>query len=314
MIIKGKKILPFAGQRIDKVLKILFPDFSRERLKAFINKPLVFVNNSSVKSSYLLKNTDVLDIKELKNKPFVIKKQDLNIEILFEDSDKLVVFKPCGVLTHMDTNYRENTLINALVDKIHLEEFEEKNRPGIVHRLDKDTSGILLVCKNLKCRDFYIEQFKKRKVEKRYYAIVFGHLKDKKGIIDSPIIRDLKTRKKMTVSSDKKAKPSITHFEVLKEFKLQNMKFALLELDLKTGRTHQLRVHLSAISHPIVGDFLYGSKKENEDLKNISKRMYLESYKISFKDNLSSEFLTFKKELSEDFKSFLSNLDECGII
>ncbi len=314
MIIKGEQMDGFDGKRLDKALGEIFPTLSRSKLQSFIKNSFVFVNGKIEKSGYLLKPSDILNIREFEDKKDEILKQNLELEILHEDKDKLVVFKPNGILTHLDKNYRENTLINALVDKIKIEEFEDKNRPGIVHRLDKDTSGLLLVCKTSKCRDFYLSEFKNRNVEKRYFAIVFGHLKHKQGIIDAPIIRDLKSRKKMSISNDKKAKSSVTHFKVINEYQFGKFKFSLLDLDLKTGRTHQLRVHLAAISHPVVGDFLYGSKKENNSIKNISKRMYLESYKLCFNDLNSGEKLCFEKPLSSDFQTFLSKLDDCGII
>ncbi|MDX9970961.1 MAG: RluA family pseudouridine synthase [Candidatus Gracilibacteria bacterium] len=314
MIIKGDKIESFEGKRLDKALIELYPDFSRSQIQGFLKKSFVKVNGKIEKASYLLKYSDVLDVSEFVHENTEIKKQDLKLEILYEDDEKLVVYKPSGVLTHLDKNYRENTLVNGLLDKIHVEDFEDKNRPGIVHRLDKETSGLVLVCKTVTCRDFYLNEFKNRKVEKKYYAIVFGHLKHKMGIIDSPIIRDIKSRKKMSISTEKKAKPSITHFKVLNEYQFGKFKFSLLDLDLKTGRTHQIRVHLSAISHPVVGDFLYGSKKENDLIKSISKRMYLDSYRLCFNDSLSKKKLCFEKSLNNDFEAFLSKLEVCGII
>lgn len=308
MIIKGKKLEAYIGTRIDKLLLSFIEGQSRSEIQKLLKSGKVTVNDLNVKTGYLCKADDVIKVDLQPKVKAEILKQDLALKILFENDDYMVVFKPSGILTHLDNNYRENTLVNGLVDKIKLDDFENLDRPGIVHRLDKETSGLVLVCKNINSYNFYVSEFKNRKVEKKYYALVFGILKHKEGIIDSPISRDVKSRKKMSISTDKKAKVAITEYKVIEEYVLDNVKMSLLDINLKTGRTHQIRVHLSAIGHSVVGDYLYGHKKDNLLIKVSLKRTFLEAYNLCFRDFSTLEKKCFLIPLSEDLNLFLDRL------
>lgn len=237
------------------------------------------------------------------------------MKIIFENDDFLIVDKPAGLVVHpSETTALSDTLLDKVLDKIDVDSFKEmsdKNfRPGIVHRLDKDTSGLLVIAKNKKSYLNLVEQFKSRKVEKRYFALVKGLLEFKEGVIDSPIGRSLRNRKKFDVVSESEGKSAITQYKVTEEFLSDKKTTAsLLDIELKTGRTHQIRVHMAAIGHPVVGDCVYGARTINKKFKEEFglERQFLHAYSIRFKD-LTGKKVKFESDLTGDLKKIITCL------
>ncbi len=230
------------------------------------------------------------------------------VNILFENKDYMVVEKPSGISVHPSDTSHEPTLIDALKSKIDLNGLNPI-RPGIVHRLDKNTSGILIVAKNKASYDYFVKLFKARKVEKHYYVLVRGVLKHKKAVIDSPISRDLNHRTRMNVSASIGAKNAVSVYEVLHEYKISFGTVTLLDVDIKTGRTHQIRVHMKAIDHPVVMDETYGDKRFNESFFEIFglKRQFLHAYMLKFKDPDGNSKI-FRTDLPEDLNDIVVKL------
>ncbi len=234
-----------------------------------------------------------------------------SLNILYEAKDFLVIDKPNGISVHpakMDS--KEKTLIDLIINKID-KNIGDPLRPGIVHRLDKETSGVMIVARTKDGYDYFIDKFKKHKVQKIYLALVRGILKFKEGIINSPITRDVRNRKRMTVTSPRNGKEAISRYKVLKEFQIDTSNsVSLVEVELETGRTHQIRVHFAAISHPIVGDSVYGSKNINKKFQeefNLN-RQFLHAHKISFKEPKTNKTLNITSPLSEELSLVLQSL------
>lgn len=223
---------------------------------------------------------------------------DLKKHIVFEDNDVLIINKPAYLVVHPDNTYKDNTLSDFVVENYpQIKNVGQSLRPGIVHRLDKDTSGLIIVAKNQKSYDYLIEVFKNRQIEKKYFALVYGILKEKKGII----VYSLEKKGKVRARLSKTSKPAVTRYEVIKEF---GDKFSLLDVKIETGRTHQIRVHLAKIGHPIVGDQEYKFRKmEDTELK----RQFLHSHYLKFK-LLNGVEKEFNIDLPEDLQLFLNSL------
>ena len=237
-----------AGFRLDKCVASLDSEISREAVQRLIEEKNIFVNDKNQKASYKVSIGDKININKPSPKETNIVPQDIPIEILYEDSDIIVVNKPKGMVVHPANGNPDGTLVNAIMNicKDSLSGIGGEIRPGIVHRLDKDTSGVLIVAKNDKAHINISEQIKNREVKKIYIALVRGVIKDNEATIDMPIGRSTKDRKKMAVTAS--GKPAVTHFKVLKRYN----NYTLLELKIDTGRTHQIRVHLSQIGYPVV--------------------------------------------------------------
>lgn len=287
--------------RLDNYLSELFENFSRSHFQKMIKNGKVLINNEVKKSSYKIKLGDKVEISsESLEKNLFISPQDIPIDVVWEDENMLVVNKPSGMLTHPTEIERENTLVNALLYKYgeNLSDINGYFRRGIVHRLDRNTSGLLMIAKNNKTHKFLAEQIKERLIEKKYLAITKGVIKEDFGIIDAPIGRNPYQPYKMTIVKD--GKPSLTEFKVLERFK----DCTYLELDLKTGRTHQIRVHLSHIGHPILNDTLYGGGH----FKVKTQEQVLQSYKLTFTKPLSSGTIKLEIEPDEKIKKVLAYL------
>lgn len=230
----------------------------------------------------------------------------LEIDIVFENEDFVVINKPAGVLVH-STKYNEESLVDWLIKRYPyiIDVGEDKNRPGIVHRLDKETSGLLLIAKNQKAFDYFKKLFQERKIKKGYLALVYGEIKNKKGVIDKPIGIVASSVKRSTAAQKmKELKEAITEYEVIKVFEWQKEKLTLLRVFPKTGRTHQIRVHLASIGHPIVGDKIYGRKKEK-----IAVRLFLHAYSLEF-PSPNGTTLRLEVDLPEDLEWFLKERGE----
>lgn len=287
------------GKRIDKLVSENTPGLSRSQCQKLINKGLVKVNGKNVKPSRTVKARDLVEIKTLDQSKGV-RPQNISLDIIYEDRDIIVVNKPSGMVVHPAPGNPDNTLVNALLFHLkNLSEVGEPERPGIVHRLDKQTSGVLIVAKTDQSYKSLVKQFKEREVEKIYLGIVHGNFAEKEGTIDMPIGRNRIHRKKMTVTA-KGGKPSVTEFKVEKNLG----EFSLLKINPKTGRTHQIRVHLSHIGHPILGDIKYGKQSEKLDVK----RFMLHAKSLKLRHPRNKKIVKFIAPLPEDFKFILDSL------
>ena len=286
--------------RLDKVLTILLEGISRTTATKMIDDSLVFVNGKNEKSSYKVRTGDVLIVEELETKELVIKKEDIPLDIVYEDSDILIINKPQGMVVHPANGHWEGTLVNAIMH--HCDDLSGINgviRPGIVHRIDKDTSGLICVAKNDEAHNFLAEQLKDHTMNREYYALVKGLIKENSGEINMPIARSKFDRKKMAVDKEN-GKYSLTYFKVIQRF----ANHTLIQCKLSTGRTHQIRVHMAYIGHPIEGDTVYGTRS-NKVYKN---GQLLTAYKLSLIHPRSKELMTFEIELPDYFKEIIEKL------
>jgi 23S rRNA pseudouridine1911/1915/1917 synthase len=286
-----------SGVRLDRFISNRHPEFSRTYLKKLINEGHVSVNGKVVKPGIKLNIGDRVEVSIPQPPPSPLSPEVVPIKIVYEDNDLLVVDKPFGLTTHPSPGQTGHTLINALLSYCpKLAEMGDSLRPGIVHRLDKDTSGLIIVAKNTQSQLNLINQFKNRTVQKTYLTLVKGHLTPETGIIEAPIGRDPADRKRMAVVTA--GKPARSEYKVVKYLK----GYTLLEVKPETGRTHQIRVHLSAIGYPVVGDGVYGVKVP------FLKRQFLHAYRLSFNLPAHGERVEFKSELPEDLEEALKSL------
>ena len=276
----------FYGQRIDVFLTHQLSGFSRTRIQEFIKQELVFVNQKAVKPRHILKCGDEVVIVIPDEVPCAIGAEDIKLDIVYEDDDVLVLNKPCGMVVHPAAGNQSATLVNALLFHTKTLSNVSSERPGIVHRLDKETSGIMVVAKNNEAHLSLVKQFRKHSIQRRYIAFVKGKVVFKEGFIDLPIARHPFQRKKMAVSFEPNTKSAQTRYHTLKHFD----EFSLLELFPHTGRTHQLRVHLSHLKHPILGDDKYGDK-------NSFSRLALHAKDLGFYHLHKKQFLNFSSPL-----------------
>jgi len=284
--------------RIDKFLSSELSEFTRSQIQMMIEEGLVTVNNKVIKSNYKLKINDEITVLIKEPELTDIEPQDIPLDVVYEDSDIIVINKPSGMVVHPALGNYKNTLVNALL--FHCKDLSGINgkiRAGIVHRIDKDTSGLLVACKNDLAHKNLSEQFMEHKVNKIYYCLVNGVIPHNIGLIDAPIGRDPQSRQQMAVVEN--GKEARTHFKVLERFE----KNTLVEVKLETGRTHQIRVHMKYIGYPLVGDPIYGVRKVVGD-----NGQFLHAKKLEFYHPRTNEFLSFESELPEDFKELLINL------
>ena len=290
-----------AGQRIDLYLAKFLDGFSRSRIQKLIKESnSVKVNGIGVKNSYTLKFGDVVEIVLPELKELELEAQDLNLDIIYENEDFLVVNKPFGMLTHPTSIEKTNTLVNGLLYhcKGNLSGINGVLRPGIVHRLDRDTSGLLVVAKNDAAHNNLALQIKNKTAQRNYLTVVLGNIKENEGTIDLPIGRSKTEKCKMAVDPD--GKPSLTNFKVLERFG----DYTYVEVSLKTGRTHQIRVHFAYMKHPVYGDKLYGGGY----VKIKTTAQVLQAYKLSLDSPTNGERLTFEIPLDTDLSKVLSIL------
>ncbi|EGQ3141118.1 TPA: RluA family pseudouridine synthase [Staphylococcus pseudintermedius] len=247
------------SQRIDKILPEFNSEWSRSQLQEWIKEGLIEVNGKAVKSNYKLKLGDRIEITEKEVVEADIQAENLNLDIYYEDDDVAIVYKPKGMVVHPSPGHYTGTLVNGLMYQIkNLSGINGEIRPGIVHRIDKDTSGLLMVAKNDVAHRSLVEQLMAKTVKRKYIALVHGHIPHEFGTIDAPIGRNKNDRQSMAVVDD--GKEAVTHFNVIETFK----NYTLVECELETGRTHQIRVHMKYIGYPLVGDPKYGPKKTLE--------------------------------------------------
>jgi len=309
-----------AGERIDRFLAKEFFLYSRANIIKRIKNGEVLVNNKPIKPSYTLEegNTIMLEnfFREQEDQSLV-GNMNIPLAILFENEDMVVINKQAGLQVHPSFNEKKNTLVNALLSRypeiinVHDEGTDAQQRPGIVHRLDRDTSGVMVIARNLEAFCALKESFKNRNMEKKYLAVAKGIFTEKEGVIDKPIAKASSYKKQIIARHNTKTviRPAETHFKVLEEFE----NCTLVELSPKTGRTHQIRIHLASIEHPIVGDVIYGlssakaDKKEKVDLPVISaQRQLLHAQKLKFE--LFGKVYDFAAPIPADFDTFLAKI------
>ena len=284
--------------RIDKFLSAELNDFTRSQIQMMIEEGSVLVNNKVVKSNYKLKINDEITVLIKEPELTDIEPQDIPLDIVYEDKDIIVINKPSGMVVHPALGNYKDTLVNALL--FHCKDLSGINgkiRAGIVHRIDKDTSGLLVACKNDLAHKNLSEQFMEHKVNKIYYCLVNGVIPHNIGLIDAPIGRDPQSRQQMAVVEN--GKEARTHFKVLERYE----KNTLVEVKLETGRTHQIRVHMKYIGYPLVGDPVYGVRKVVGE-----NGQFLHAKKLEFYHPRTNEFLSFEIELPEDFKKLINEL------
>ncbi len=288
-------IVDIDNERLDIFLAMKL-DLSRSKIQKLIKNKLVLVNGKAVSASYQVKENDIIEINDDLNYEIAIEAENIKLDIVYEDDDLLVINKKSGMVVHPAPGHYSGTLVNALLYHFDIKS-KNKLRPGIVHRLDKDTSGLMLVAKNDWTLDKLSEMISKKEVERHYLAIVDGVIKHDTGTIDAPIGRDKNDRQKMSVTSEN-AKEAITHFRVLERFKSNT----LLECILETGRTHQIRVHLAYIGYPVSNDATYNKKKAT------SFGQMLHSKSIKFTHPRNNKELFFEVEPPLEFLEKLNEL------
>ncbi len=287
------------GERIDSFLSGK-TDFTRTRIQQLIKDRNITVNGKPTKSSYKIEENDEIAIEVPEVETTEIKPENIKIDIVYEDSDIAVINKQAGLVVHPAHGHYSGTLVNAIL--YHIKDLSGINgeiRPGIVHRLDKDTSGLIVIAKNDKVHTVLTEMFQEKKIRKTYLAILKGKLNKSEGKIVTQIGRDKNDRKKMTVIDDiTKGKNAITNYRVIS----QNNLFTLVKVNIETGRTHQIRVHMRHLGYPILGDSVYG-RKDNE------KRQMLHAYKLEFLHPVTGRQMEFTGEIPEDFQKALKKSD-----
>lgn len=286
------------GIRIDKFLTKYNPNESRSSFKSYFEQGLVLVNGKKVKPSYLVHENDTVEVGNLTIKNSDVEKENIPLDIVYEDSDVLVVNKPSGMVVHPAFGHHEGTLVNALM--YHCTDLSEINgviRAGIVHRIDKDTSGLLVVCKNDEAHKSLSNQLKMKTTTRKYIALVNGVIDHNYGKIVAPIGRDPKNRQRQAVVAE--GKEAVTHFKVLERFK----DATLIECQLETGRTHQIRVHMAYIGHPVIGDLLYGTRRAASPFGQ-----YLHAKTLGFIHPKTNKYMEFTSELPKEFEDMILSL------
>ena len=287
------------NKRIDQFL-VEQLQLSRSKIAKMVQNNQVLVNGKKTKNSYLLKMDDMIQTEEYQEEPMNLTPENMNLDIVYEDNDVIVVNKENGIVVHPAVGNPSHTLVNGLL--YHSKELSSLNgefRPGIVHRIDAYTTGLLMVAKNNKAHEILAKQLEEKKTTRKYIALVWGVIKEDTGTIDAPIGRDLKDRKKMAVT-DVNAKDAITHFKVLERYQ----EATLIELQLETGRTHQIRVHMDYIGHPVVNDPVYGKKKLIDETGQC-----LHAKELGFIHPTTGEYMEFEVPLPEYFEKLLNKLD-----
>ena len=288
------------GKRLDIYIAENFNELSRTMIKKLIESNNILVNDKSEKVSYKVQANDNISIDVPEAKETKLKAQEIPLDIIYEDSDIIVVNKPKGMVVHPANGNPDGTLVNAILSiwKNSLSGIGRELRPGIVHRLDKDTSGLIIVAKNDKAHINMSEQIKERNVKKTYIALVRGNVPEEEATINMPIGRSTKDRKKMAVT--KNGKQAITHFKVLKRYS----KYTLLEIKIETGRTHQIRVHMAEIGYPVVGDAVYSNGKNEFGIEG----QMLHAYKLEFMHPITNKHMELTAPLPQYFEEILKKL------
>lgn len=294
-----------AGKRLDAFLHERLPEFSRARLQSWIKEDRILVDSHVVRASYILRGREIVSVTPADLPPLKAEPEELPLKVLYEDEDVIIVDKPAGMVVHAGAGHTRGTLVNALLHRFGaLSTVGGELRPGIVHRLDRETSGVLVVARTDKAHRALAAQFHDRAVEKTYLALVHGRLKQSQGRIETPIARDPVRRTRMTTKLSS-GRPSVTDYRVLEEL----CHFSLLEAHIETGRTHQIRVHLASIHHPIVGDRLYGAPAKIDALGPLS-RFFLHAHRLQFASPSTGKQIVVESPLAPELTDFLQKVRE----
>ncbi|MDO5520871.1 MAG: RluA family pseudouridine synthase [bacterium] len=290
------------NNRIDKYLSIKQSELTRSYLQKLIKDGLVAVNGKVVKANYKVAENDVIEVTIPELKELDVLPEDISMDIIYEDSDVILINKAKGVVVHPAAGHYSGTLVNGLLYhcKDDLSGINGVMRPGIVHRIDMDTTGVIVICKNDKAHNIVAEQLKEHSITRKYVAIVHGNFKNDEGTIEGPIGRHPVDRKKMAINH-KNGKPAITHYKVLENLKNN---FTLVECQLETGRTHQIRVHMASIGHPLLGDHVYGPSKCPFKLQGQT----LHAKTLGFIHPSTGEYMEFEAPLPDYFEDLLRKL------
>lgn len=289
------------GKRIDVYIAEYKEELSRSRVQKLIENGLVTVNGKVVKSNYKLRKGDILEVEIPDPEPLEIEAEDIPLDIIYEDKDVVIVNKPQGMVVHPAPGHYSGTLVNALMYhcKDDLSGINGQMRPGIVHRIDKDTSGVLMIAKSDAAHNSLAQQLAVHSITRKYYAVVCGNIKEDSGTVDKPIGRSPKDRKKMAVVQG--GRRAVTHYRVLERF---GGKYTLIEAQLETGRTHQIRVHMASLGHPLLGDTVYGSEKQPFKLQG----QVLHAKVLGFNHPSDGRYVEFESPLPEYFEKLLTKL------
>lgn len=292
------------SKRLDVYLSEKNADITRSYIKNLIDEGKILVNSKKVKSGYKVKFNDSIDVEIVEKQAENIVPEDIPLNIVYEDDDIIIINKEKGMVVHPANGNYTGTVVNSLMNS-HKDSLSSINgviRPGIVHRIDKDTSGIIVVAKNDKAHKILADQFKIHSIKRKYIALVKGIIKEDNITIDKPIGRSTKDRKKMAIT-DKNSRRAVTHISVLKRFYTSNV--TLIEAELETGRTHQIRVHMASLHHPLVGDEVYGKR----DPKFKVEGQMLHAKYLGFNHPKDGRFVEFDSELPEYFSKILASLE-----
>lgn len=292
-------VVEMQNGRLDKACSEIFSDYSRSQIKQLLDGGNITVNGKTEKAKYKVKSGDVIRLEEPETKTLELRPENIPLDIVYEDDDVIVINKPQGMVVHPAPGHDEHTLVNALLYHCPLSTINGTFRPGIVHRIDKDTSGLLMVAKNDKAHRSLAKQLKDKTNIREYVSLVHGRIAEDEGTINAPIGRSLKDRKKQAVVKD--GRNAVTHFEVLKRYR----DYTLVKCILETGRTHQIRVHMKYIGHPLVGDPLYGPKKTIK-----GNGQFLHAGKLGFVHPTTGKLLIFEAPLPKIFQECLEKLDK----
>lgn len=288
--------------RIDKFLSEQLPDQSRSYLQKLLKEGNVTVNEKPVKANYKVQLSDTVRLELPEPENLDILPEDIPLDILYEDEDVLIINKPKGMVVHPSVGHYTHTVVNAVMFhcKDHLSGINGVMRPGIVHRIDMDTTGAIVICKNDMSHQSLADQLKEHSITRKYRALVHGNLKEDEGMVEGPIGRHPTDRKKMAINH-KNGKPAVTHYKVLERFG----SYTFIECQLETGRTHQIRVHMASIKHPLLGDDVYGPKKSKYTLEG----QCLHAKVLGFVHPRTGEYMEFEVPLPEYFEKLLNKLD-----
>lgn len=301
-----------AGERLDVFVSQWIPDVTRSRVQTLLAEGMILVDGKVVKAGYKLKAGNLVQVNLPQPKELSAEPEPMDLEILYEDSDLAIVNKPRGLVVHPAAGHESGTLVNGLLYhfKGNLSGINGVMRPGIVHRIDKDTSGLLVICKSDRAHQGLSDMLKDHDIERVYHAVVHGSFSKTEGTVDAPIGRMDSDRKKMCVRAD--GRRAVTHYKVLEQYE----GFSYVELRLETGRTHQIRVHMRSIGHPLLGDEVYGAAKENTKLEKKLKGndfwpgQILHAKVLGFVHPVSGEYMEFNSELPPYFQTVLEYLQK----
>ncbi len=302
------------AQRLDAFLAEALPDISRAQLKKLIDNQQVICDGAPTKASFKLKGGETIQISLPPPQPLEAIAESIPLDILYEDQDLIVINKPAGMVVHPAAGHSQGTLVNALLH--HCDDLAGIGgalRPGIVHRLDKDTSGVLVVTKHDSAHQHLAEQFRRHSIKREYLALIHGHMSAARGSIDQPLGRHPVHRKRFSAKA-RNSKRAVTHWSIIDNFEQE--KFSLIRLQLETGRTHQIRVHLSEAGHPLVGDPLYGKRAELNNIKDHQLRLLirqlpgqaLHAHSLGFIHPRSGDFLEFSSDIPAPLRHIIAYL------